>query len=415
MREGVGRPGGEPDLLGRISAGAGQGGARVRGPDVPPQDDGRDGERTMAPAWKRDRFEGRGDGRRWSGARGGGWPAGASRVAVRLSPGCVPAQFGAVARVAASVTLHNRRRMVVRAPAPTWSSTSVGPLCCVPKIALCGVRPPLRGGRGRAARLVGRAGRSPGGAGRCGCSRRGRRSDTSVRGSKGDARIFRLGYPRGALRRDGVAGPGPLAFVGVVERADLAAVTGQLSFGDAASVSDVAHALGVHAGAGRGDGGVGGGRPVGAGSGDARSGALWSPSPGCWRPTSAWARSSRTAGCGGARAAGGLGAGGWSGARGGGRDAPASVVASDGEVLEADVVVVCAGPSSLGLLAGVGAGGSRGGGVALVAGVCPGRWQRRRHSPRSGTSGHVGLAVAVVAAVSAVVAACRCSSSGATT
>ena len=55
---------------------------------------------------------------------------------------------------------------------------------------------------------------------------------------------------------------------------------------------------------------------------------------------------------------------GGSGGQGGG--AGASVVMVDGEVLEADVVVVCAGPSSLGLVDADGVGGV-GGGLGSVA------------------------------------------------
>ena len=100
VREGVRRPGGEPDLLGRISAGAGQGGARVPGPDVPPEGDGRDGEDDDGAGVEGDRFEGAcglgaGAAARVGGLGGGG---GRARQTGRLGPGCVRAQFGAVAR-----------------------------------------------------------------------------------------------------------------------------------------------------------------------------------------------------------------------------------------------------------------------------------------------------------------------------
>ena len=100
VREGVRRPGGEPDLLGRISAGAGQGGARVPGPDVPPEGDGRDGEDDDGAGVEGDRFEGAcglGAGAA-AGVGGLGGGRGRRRQTGRLGPGCVRAQFGAVAR-----------------------------------------------------------------------------------------------------------------------------------------------------------------------------------------------------------------------------------------------------------------------------------------------------------------------------
>jgi sarcosine oxidase len=181
-------------------------------------------------------------------------------------------------------------------------------------------------------------------------------------GSKGDARIFRLGYREAHYVEMALLARDLWRSLESASGRTLLRVTGQLSFGDPESVEDVGRALARH--------GVPG-EVVDASS--AAAGRLAAPGlvthgPVLYEPESGVLAADQCLaalvedgdlrverGVQVASVREGVVSGGGSGAGG---VADASVILADGEVLEADVVVVCAGPSSLGLVGAETAGGA---------------------------------------------------------
>jgi sarcosine oxidase len=178
-------------------------------------------------------------------------------------------------------------------------------------------------------------------------------------GSKGEARIFRLGYREAHYVEMALLARDLWRSLESTTGRTLLQVTGQLSFGDPASVEDVSRALARHDVPGQiVDGSSAAGRLA---PGLVTHGpVLYEPESGVLAADQCLAAlmedggllvergrqvaSVRGDGSGG-RSEGGVG----------------SVVMSDGEALDADVVVVCAGPSSLGLVEGGLGGGGLGG------------------------------------------------------
>jgi sarcosine oxidase len=175
-------------------------------------------------------------------------------------------------------------------------------------------------------------------------------------GSKGDARIFRLGYREARYVEMALLARDLWRSLESSSGRTLLRVTGQVSFGDAGSVADVARALALH--------GVPGELVEGSAAVGRLAPGLVTHGPVLSEPASGVLAADA---CLGAFVSAGdlrvefgrrvaslrpLGAG-------------VSVSTSDGEVLEADVAVVCAGPSSLGLVDGV----AEAGGVGGVGGV----------------------------------------------
>jgi len=165
-------------------------------------------------------------------------------------------------------------------------------------------------------------------------------------GSKGDARIFRLGYREAHYVEMALLARDLWRSLESSSGRTLLRVTGQLSFGDAASVSDVVRALAVHGVPGE----VVEGGPTGAGRlapGLVTHGAvLYEPESGVLAADECLAAFVSD---GDLRVSLGRRV---ESVREGGPGAAVTVVTSDGEVIEADVVVVCAGPSSLALVEG---------------------------------------------------------------
>jgi sarcosine oxidase len=182
-------------------------------------------------------------------------------------------------------------------------------------------------------------------------------------GSKGEARIFRLGYREAHYIEMALLARDLWRSLESASGRTLLRVTGQLSFGDPASVDEVARALASHGVPGSVvDGSPAAGRLA---PGLVTHGpVLYEPDSGVLAPDACLAALISD---GGLRVEHGrqvrsVRDGGSGGQIGG---AAASVVMSDGEVLGADVVVVCAGPSSLGLVEAEGGPGGRGmGGVS---------------------------------------------------
>ena len=174
-------------------------------------------------------------------------------------------------------------------------------------------------------------------------------------GSKGEARIFRLGYREARYVEMALLARNLWRSLEVASGRTLLRVTGQLSFGDAASVEDVGRALASH------------GVPGSVVDGSVVPPGLVTHGPVLFEPESGVLEADECLAAfvavGGLRVEYGRqvasvrsgGAGGR--VRGG---AGASVTTLDGEVLEADVVVVCAGPASLGLLGPLGGRAGRG-------------------------------------------------------
>ncbi len=191
-------------------------------------------------------------------------------------------------------------------------------------------------------------------------------------GSKGDARIFRLGYREAHYVEMAVLARDLWRSLEAASGRTLLRVTGQVSFGDPASVEDVGRALALHGVPGEVvDVSSAGGRRAAPG--------LVTHGPVLYEPESGVLAADQCLAAlvedGGLRVERGrLVASVRDGGVGGpGDGGGASVVLCDGEVLEADVVVVCAGPSSLGLVdaegggGGLGAGGSVSGAFGSVA------------------------------------------------
>ena len=204
-------------------------------------------------------------------------------------------------------------------------------------------------------------------------------------GSKGEARIFRLGYREAHYVEMALLARDLWRSLESTSGRTLLRVTGQLSFGDPASVEDVSRALARHDVPGQiVDGSSAAGRLA---PGLVTHGpVLYEPESGVLAADECLAALMEDGGLRverGRQVASVRGDG--SGGRSGG--GVGSVVMSDGEVLDADVVVVCAGPSSLGLVEG-GLGEARPWAVRRS-----GRWRHRRHSPRWRTSNLVGPTV----------------------
>jgi sarcosine oxidase len=170
-------------------------------------------------------------------------------------------------------------------------------------------------------------------------------------GSKGDARIFRLGYRDAHYVEMALLARDLWRSLEAASGRTLLGVTGQLSFGDPASVEDVARALARH--------GVPGEFVDGSSSAAGRLAApgLLTHGPVLYEPESGVLAADQCLAAlvedGGLRVERGRPVASVrdGGSRGPGVGAGASsVVMVDGEVLEADVVVVCAGPASLGLI-----------------------------------------------------------------
>jgi sarcosine oxidase len=187
-------------------------------------------------------------------------------------------------------------------------------------------------------------------------------------GSKGEARIFRLGYREAHYVEMALLARDLWRSLESTSGRTLLQVTGQLSFGDPASVEDVSRALARHDVPGQiVDGSSAAGRlapgllthgPV-----------LYEPESGVLAADQCLAALMEDGGLlveRGRQVASVRGDG--SGGRSG--EGVGSVVMSDGEALDADVVVVCAGPSSLGLVEG-GLGGRGPGGAAPGSEAAP--------------------------------------------
>src|ERR1700722_16304003 len=184
-------------------------------------------------------------------------------------------------------------------------------------------------------------------------------------GSKGDARIFRLGYRDAHYVEMALLARDLWRSLEAASGRTLLRVTGQLSFGDPASVEDVARALARH--------GVPGEFVDGSSSAAGRltAAGLVTHGPVLYEPESGVLAADQCLAAlvegGGLRVERGRQV---ASVRDGGSGGPgdgvgASVVMVDGEVLGADVVVVCAGPASLGLVDAEGTGG--GGAFGSVA------------------------------------------------
>ncbi len=194
-------------------------------------------------------------------------------------------------------------------------------------------------------------------------------------GSKGDARIFRLGYPEARYVEMALLARDLWRSLESASGRSLLRVTGQLSFGDARSVEEVGRALALHGVPGE----VLDGSSAAAASTRLAPGLL-THGPVLYEPESGVLAADQCLAAfveeGGLQVelgrrvtsvrqgVAGRGAGSGSGGPGG---AAVSVVTADGEVLEADVVVLCAGPSSLGLLEGGTAEHGDGGAAGSVA------------------------------------------------
>ena len=171
-------------------------------------------------------------------------------------------------------------------------------------------------------------------------------------GSKGEARIFRLGYREAHYVEMALLARDLWRSLESATGRTLLRVTGQLSFGDPASVDDVRRSLALH--------GVPG--EIAEGSAAAAvlaPGLLLTHGPVLYEPESGVLAADQCLAAlmedGGlqverGRPVASVRGGNAGGGQSGGGDA--SVIMADGEVLDGDVVVVCAGPSSLGLLEG---------------------------------------------------------------